>query len=235
MDWTGVFAEQAALFRTAVGTADPGAPVPTCPGWTFAHLAVHAGRFLGVVTRYLTTASRLELPPERPVHPADPLAFLDEQLAAAATALAECPANRPVWTFSPAAPDLAWVWQRRAAHELNLRRWDAQAALRTLTPTETEQAVDGIDELLGTLLAARLRLDSPPDTAGTAVVRCTDTPRAWFVRLTPGTAPNVRPATADAPDAELAGRAENVLYQLWGRMRLTGTGSSDVLAALRMA
>ena len=234
MDWYGVFTEQAEQFRAAIGTAEPTAPVPSCPGWTFAHLAVHVGRFLGVVTRYLTTASPVELPPERPADQADPLAFLDERLFSASAALAEYPANSPVWTFSPAAPDLAWVWQRRAAHELNLRRWDAQAALRTLTPTEPAQALDAIDELLTTLLAARLRLDSPPETAGTAVVRCTDTPRAWFVRLAPGEVPDVRPATADSPDAELAGRAENVLYQLWGRMRLTGTGSSEVLAALRM-
>jgi mycothiol maleylpyruvate isomerase-like protein len=235
VDSYGVFAEQAELFRAAVGTADPAARVPSCPGWTFGHLAVHVGRFLSVVTRYLTTASPVELPPERPADPTDPLEFLDERLAAADTALAECPANRPMWTFSPAAPDLAWVWQRRAAHELNLRRWDAQAALRTLTPTDQAQAVDAIDEVLTTLLAARLRQDSPPTTAGTAVVRCTDTPRAWFVRLAPGEVPDVRPATADAPDAELANRAENVLYQLWGRMRLTGTGSSSVLRALRMA
>lgn len=232
--WHTVFTEQAALFRDAVAAAEPTADVPSCPGWTFANLTVHAGRFLGTVTRYLTTGSPVELPPERAPMPDDPVAFLDEQLAEATEALAATPANRPVWTFSPAAPDLAWVWQRRAAHELNLRRWDAQAALRTLVPTDKEQAVDAIDELLTTLLAARLRLDSPPTTAGTAVVRCTDEPRAWFVRLAPGAAPDVRPATGQHADAELSGRAENLLYQLWGRMRFTGKGERTVQRALRM-
>ncbi|HEY0449018.1 maleylpyruvate isomerase N-terminal domain-containing protein [Actinophytocola sp.] len=234
--WIEVFSAQAARFRDAVGRADLDADVPSCPGWTFTELTVHVGRFLAQVSRYLTSGSMVQLRPGPAQPPADPIAFLDEQLAAAAEVLATTPGNRPVWTFSPAAPDLAWVWQRRAAHELNLRRWDAQAALRTLAPTDREQAADAIDELLGTLLAARLLLDSPPTTAGSATVSCTDGPERWFVRLVPGEAPQVRAAARDEPaDAHLNGRTTNLLYQLWNRMQLTGTGDQSVLRALRMS
>ncbi len=128
------------------------------------------------------------------------------------------------------------MWHRRVAHELNLRRWDAQAALRTLTPTDREQAADAIDELLGTLLAARLRSDSPPTTQGTAVVSCTDGSQSWHVRLGAGVVPEVRLAARDEQaDARLSNRTANVLYQLWSRMQLTGSGDSDVLRALRMS
>lgn len=234
--WVEVFTEQAAMFREAVGRAEPDADVPSCPGWTFSRLTVHVGQFLGTVTRYLTSGSTVELRPRSEPDVTDPVAFLDGELAAAAEVLAAVPANSPVWTFSPAAPDLAWVWQRRAAHELNLRRWDAQAALRTLVPTDPEQATDAIDELLGTLLAARLRLDSPPDVTGTAVVSTTDTGRAWFVSLTPGEAPEVKSVNGtEQADARVANRAENVLYQLWNRMRLTGDGDERVLRAVRMS
>lgn len=233
--WLDVFADQSSAFRAAVGAADPTAPVPSCPGWTFADLTVHVGRFLAQVTRYLTSGSvvRLRPGPGEPV--TDPLGFLDTELAAATRVLAATPGNRPVWTFSPAAPDLAWVWHRRAAHELNLRRWDAQAALRTLVPTDRDQAADAVDELLGTLLAAKQVQDSPPRWAGTAVVSTTDGPPGWFVRLSPGQVPEVRLAAGDEPaDAHLTGRTENVLYQLWNRMQLTGTGDQSVLRALRM-
>lgn len=234
--WIEVYAEQAAMFREAVGRADLGADVPSCPGWTFTELTVHVGRFLAQVTRYLTSGSVVQLRPRPADPPADPLAFLDEELAAAAEVLAATPGNRPVWTFSPAAPDLAWVWHRRAAHELNLRRWDAQAALRTLVPTDREQAADAIDELLGTLLAARLLLDSPPTTAGSAIVSCADGPQRWFVRLVPAEVPEVRLAARDErADAQLDGRTANLLYQLWNRMQLTGTGKAGVLRALRMS
>ena len=234
--WLDVFTEQAAMFRDAVGDADPRARVPSCPGWTFTELTVHVARFLDQVSRYLTTGSPVQLRPPAGPAPVDPLAELDRRLAEAREVLAATSGNRPVWTFSPAAPDLAWVWHRRAAHELNLRRWDAQAALRTLVPTDREQAADGIDELLGTLVAARLRTDSPPDAAGSVVVSCTDGPQRWFVRLVPGEVPLVRQAARDEEaDAHLDGRTENVLYQLWSRMRLTGTGDDGVLRALRMS
>jgi len=233
--WLEVFTEQAAMFREAVGGADPRARVPSCPGWTFTELTVHVGRFLDQVSRYLTTGSPVQLRPAAAAPPADPIAELDKRLAEAGEVLAATPANRPVWTFSPAAPDLAWVWQRRAAHELNLRRWDAQAARRTLVPTDREQAADAIDELLGTLIAARLLTDSPPDAAGTAVVSCTDGPQRWFVQLVRGEVPLVRQAARDEEaDAQLDARTENVLYQLWSRMRLTGSGDAGVLRALRM-
>ena len=234
--WLEVFAEQAEMFREAVGRADPGAAVPSCPGWTFTDLTVHVGRFLAQVNRYLTSGSVVQLRPRPAEPPADPLAYLDEELAAAREVLPATPANRPVWTFSPAAPDLAWVWQRRAAHELNLRRWDAQAALRTLEPTDRDQAADAIDELLGTLLAARQLTDSPPAVTGSAVVSCTDGPQRWFVRLTLGEAPSVRLAARDeTADAHLNGRTTNLLYQLWRRMQLTGSGDESVLRALRMS
>ncbi|MCT2585955.1 maleylpyruvate isomerase N-terminal domain-containing protein [Actinophytocola gossypii] len=234
--WTEVFGEQAASFRAAVAQADLAAPVPSCPGWTFTELTVHVARFLAQVTRYLSSGSTVQLRPVAPAPVLDPLGHLDDELAQATVALGAAPGNRPVWTFSPAAPDLARVWHRRAAHELNLRRWDAQAALRTLDPTDPDQATDAIDELLGTLLAARQLLDAPPSNTGTAVVSTTDRPHAWFVRLLPGQAPEVRAANPDEPaDAYLTGKAANLLYQLWGRMQLTGSGDERVLRALRMS
>jgi hypothetical protein len=233
--WLEVFTEQSAGFRSAVHQADPRAPVPSCPGWTFNDLTVHVARFLAQVRRYLGTGSSVQLRPPAPTPVDDPLALLDEELAGAAEALAATPGNRPVWTFSPAAPDLAWVWHRRAAHELNLRRWDAQAAVRALTPTDRDQAADAVDEILGTLLAARVAVGGP-SRAGTAVVSATDGPHRWFVRLTPGEVPEVRPAgQGEAADAQLTGRTANLVYQLWSRMRLTGTGEAAVLRALRMS
>lgn len=231
-----MFAEQAGLFRTAVATADLKADVPSCPGWTFTDLALHVARFLHTVTRYLTSGSIVELRPLPVRRDVDPLVYLDEQLAAATQVLRNTSGNRPVWTFSPAAPDLAWVWHRRVAHELNLRRWDAQAAVRTLTPTDREQAADAIDELLSTLLAARLRADSPPTVTGTAVVACTDGPQAWHVRLANGVVPEVRAAARnEQADASLSNRTANVLYQLRSRMQLTGSGDQAVLRAIRMS
>ncbi|MFI9385886.1 maleylpyruvate isomerase N-terminal domain-containing protein [Kutzneria sp. NPDC052558] len=230
--WVTVFTEQSRMFRDAVGGAEPTAPVPSCPGWTFTQLVLHVGRFLESATAYLASGSTVQLPPLAPPPPVEPLAYLDEQLAAAAELLPAVPANRPVWTFSPAAPDLAWVWLRRIAHELTLRRWDAQAALVALVPTDREQAVDGVDEALGTILAARATGDVPSHTAGTALVSCGDGPETWLVRFTPGEVPAVDRHAGPA-DARLTANASSLFYQLWGRLELKGEGDPAVLGALR--
>lgn len=233
-----MFTEQARMFRAAVGEADPAAPVPSCPGWTFTELVLHVARFLETSLEYLRSGSpvRLKLPPA-PVGVV-PLEYLDAQLAAAAEVLPEVPGNRTAWTFSPAAPDLAWVWHRRLAHELDLRRWDAQAALRRLVAVDAgdaDFAVDGVDEVLGTLLAAKYATDVPPAVKGTALVRLTDVPETWLVRLTPGEVPEVRPAwPGEEADVTVEGEAQLVHYGLWGRLPLRADGDDQVLRAIRL-
>ncbi|QFZ23706.1 maleylpyruvate isomerase N-terminal domain-containing protein [Saccharothrix syringae] len=233
--WTEVFTEQAAMFRAAVGKADPAAPVPSCPGWSFTELTLHVGRFLETSLEYLRTGSttRLRLPP--PPTGAAPLDYLDTQLARAAEVLPAVPGNRAAWTFSPAAPDLAWVWHRRIAHELDLRRWDAQAALRELVVGDADFAVDGIDEALTTLLAAKYATDVPPTAEGTALVQLTDVPEAWVVAFTPGQVPEVRAAwPGEETDLRVTGEAQLVHYGLWGRLPLKHTGDEKVWYALKL-
>lgn len=233
--WTEVFTEQAAMFRAAVGEADPSAPVPSCPGWTFTELTLHVGRFLETSLEYLRTGSTVQL--RLPPAPAGvvPLDYLDAQLAKAAEILPAVPGNRAAWTFSPAAPDLAWVWHRRIAHELDLRRWDAQAALRELVVGDADFAVDGIDEALTTLLAAKYATDVPPDAKGTALVQLTDVPEAWVVTFTPGQVPEVRAAwPGEETDLQVTGEAQLVHYGLWGRLPVKRTGEERVWFALKL-
>jgi len=233
--WTEVFLDQSTMFREAVAEADPAANVPSCPGWNFAELAVHVARFLETSLEYLRTGSTVQLKPPPPPVGASPIEYLDAQLADAAEVLPLVPGNRPTWTFSPAAPDLAWVWHRRIAHELDLRRWDAQAALRQLVTGDADFAADGIDEALGTLLAAKYTTDVPLQVTGTVVVRCTDVPESWHVRLTPGEVPEVRAAApGEVADVEVDGEAQLIHYGLWGRLPLKSVGDEVVLRAVRM-
>jgi Mycothiol maleylpyruvate isomerase N-terminal domain len=235
VEWRRVFHEQATRFQDAVRTADPGTPVPSEPGWSLRDLVLHTALFAEQVTTYLSTGSRRQLRPGPVPETAAPLELLDSALANCREALANTPSHRPVWTFSPTAPDLAWVWHRRAAQELNLRRWDAEAALRILGPTDEDTALDGVDEVLGTLLAAKYGLEPTQTRSGTALVGCAG--RAWHVTLTPGLVPEVvgLPAglrSVAPPDATLDGSAPSVLYQLRNRALLTGTGDQDLLRAL---
>lgn len=231
-DWTRLFTEQAELLRAAATNADLATPVPSEPGWTLRDLIVHTALFAQQVTRYLATGTRIQLRPTPPPDIEDPLGILDASVATCADTLANTPSHRAVWTFSPTAPDLAWVWHRRAAHELNLRRWDAQSALRILGPTDENVALDGIDEILGTLLGAKYGQENTLAHSGTVLV--TGRPRTWLVTLTPGQVPHIsdeQPNGTDV-DAELTGPATNVLYQLRNRTLLTGTGNQSLLRDL---
>lgn len=229
--WTEVFSRQAALIRAAISETDPRSPVPTTAGWTFRDLALHVGRFAEQVTKYLTSGSILMLPPP-PLPEGDPIEYLDLQLAALEQALRTTAANRPVWTMSPAAPDLAWVWHRRAAHELNLRRWEAQAALRKLEPTDRDLAVDGIDETLTSLLGAKYGTEIPVEVTGTLLVSANDGPEAWHITFTPAEIPATQPASRDdESDARLESTASNLHYHLRNRTALDGTGNSALLRA----
>lgn len=230
--WTRVFREQAALVRDALSEADLHQPVPTTPGWTFRDLTVHVGRFAEQVTKYLTTGSIVMLPPP-PIPDGEPIDYLDEQLSALADVLGAIPPNRPVWTLSPAAPSLAWVWHRRAAHELNMRRWEAQAALRILEPTDRDLAVDGIDETLTTLLAAKYGTEIPVEVSGSVLAATSDGPEAWRVTFTPGEVPSVQAATSsDSSDGRLESTAANLHYHLRNRTSLDGVGDPTLLRAI---
>ncbi|MCO1579717.1 maleylpyruvate isomerase N-terminal domain-containing protein [Crossiella sp. SN42] len=230
--WLAVATEQAAAFRLAAAAADPELPVPSCPGWRFRELVLHTARFLQVVGGQLRTGGiERARPVPGPDPVGDPLAWFDRELADCLRLLAACPANRPLWTFSPAAPSLAWFWHRRVAHELNLRRWDAQAALRTLVPTDRALAVDGIDEVLGTLLASRYTAAASPAATGAVLVTCADGPERWLVWLQPGEAPEVVRDPADLPAARASttGRATALHLGLWGRTELPGAEGDPTL------
>jgi hypothetical protein len=234
--WTAVFIEQAEMFRKAVADADPAAEVPTRPGWTVQDLVVHLARFLETSTAYLRTGSRNPMRPPSPRGGLSPLEYLDLQVAEAGEVLAAVPGNRPVWTFSPAAPDLARVWHRRIAHETVLRRFDAQTVVRQVVATDPDLCVDGIDEVLTTIVAAKLDGDSPSEVSGTAVVRPTDVPESWLISLAVDEVPQTRAAApGEEGDAQVTGDAELVYFWLWNRMNLKEmAGDRRVLDVLQV-
>ncbi|SHE53492.1 MDMPI C-terminal domain-containing protein [Streptoalloteichus hindustanus] len=235
--WLSAFDEQSRMFRDVVREVDPETMVPSCPPWTFGQLTMHVGRFLQTVSAHVRSGSQEPMRPDPLTTVPDPVGFLDEQVADVREVLGSTPGNRPVWTFSPAAPRLAWFWHRRVAHEMALRRWDAHSASRSSAPLSRDLALDGVDEALGTLLAAKQAVDSPLAVSGTALVVCDDGDETWRVRFVPGEVPEVRqvkPGATVATDARASGRASHLYLALWGRVPLNGEGDPAILAALRL-
>jgi uncharacterized protein (TIGR03083 family) len=210
-----------ALLHAAVASADPGSPVPTCPGWTVSDLAGH------VAEVYLHKAECIRLrafpdpwPPERPAVP--PTAELETAWARLLEQFA---------THEPTDPAATWhdpdqtvgFWIRRMAQETAVHRIDAQlAAGVTVDPIPDDLAEDGVDELL-TLFVAYASEHWPGGFAGVLAgadrrpVRVTAGSGSWLVTIEEDAA-RVVPTSADAPAAaQVTGDAGAMARWLWGR------------------
>lgn len=195
--------------RLAAGVRrDPGAPLRSCPDWTGADLLAHVCGFVRYVRGLLhdpASADR-ELPA---VGAADADATWDDDLARLVDALRTTPPGAPApnWAVSP---DTAAFWQRRAAHELAVHRWDAETARDAEpSPIDADVAADGVDEFFDVFVATGLAAGMVPRTAATLAVELTDR----------GTR-----RTHDLPEAgpvtTIRGTAEDVLLAVWGRRPL---------------
>ena len=216
MDHAAALLDQAAQLADLTASADPDAPVPTCPGWTVAQLLRHTGRG----HRWAATIVRTgEFVNPRDVPGGKPEGDVGEWLRGSAQvvidAVAEVGADVPVWTFLGPRP--AGWWIPRRLHEATVHRADAAIALGIGYELDPALAVDGIDEWLG--LLAHRRADEGPaglDPGVTLHLHATDTDGEWLIR---GGDPVITWERGHAKgDAAVRGRAVDLFL---GAMRRT--------------
>lgn len=207
-----VRAESVALL--AACTADPTAPVPTCPGWTRADLLTHVGGVHSWVRAQLLAGptervrfSAIEMPPsgdELPGWYEANAAQMIEGLAAM-----DLGATWQTW----AGPQPGTFFPRRMAQETAVHRRDADPA-----PLDAALAIDGVDELLD-LFAPRLPAERFAGASGTIHLHATDGNDGageWLVHLTPE---GVRTERGHAKgDVALRGTAGDLLLWTWNRV-----------------
>ena len=158
MDAATALVEQNALLGETLRTADPAAPVPTCPDWTLRQLLTHVGRgdrWAAMIVRERAEApvSIRTVPDGKP--PEDPdgaVSWLTHSARMLLDAVAATGAEVPVWTFTGPRP--AGWWVRRRLYEAVVHRADAAVALDVPFAVDAGLAADGVSEWLD-LLAAR--------------------------------------------------------------------------------
>jgi uncharacterized protein (TIGR03083 family) len=200
------------------------AAVPTCPGWTVRDLVIHVGG----IHRWAATIVREARPkpfdpfPDLEANPPSDEVLIDwfrQGHAELVQALKTAPDDLDCFTVFRGAPAKPF-WARRQAHETGMHRVDAEAALGTITPFETDQAVDGIEELLfGFMARPEQKLHSgEPRTIG---FYATDAGKCWLVHLSADDPTVSRESVADADCSVSAGASE--LFQLvWNRRSAAG-------------
>jgi uncharacterized protein (TIGR03083 family) len=228
---------QGELMAAAVDASDPGAPVPTCPGWAVRDLVRHMGGVHRWATGYVAGA-RTEMrgagldeivgagPDD--VELAD---WLRQGCTALTAALTAAPSDLECWTFLPAPSPLA-MWARRQAHETAIHRVDAErAGARAVKPFAPPFAADGVDELLACFVPRRsstLRAEVPTRLA----VRCGDADAAWTLHLDGDGVTTTAGADDHDVACTVAGTAGDLYLGLWNRAgpdRLAIEGDASVL------
>ena len=200
----------AADFAAVLESGDLDAPVPRCTPWRLTDLAHH----LGGVHRWARTAvvsgpSSEKDPTDAPTERAALVDWFREGADELVATLRATDPDTPCWTFAP--PHTAAFWLRRQRHETAMHAGDAAASQGAVRPPYgVEQALDGIDEVVGTFFPRQVRLGRIPPLDHALAVQPDEGGR--WVLAGDGTTP-----PADAP-ATVSGPAEALLLLLWHRV-----------------
>jgi uncharacterized protein (TIGR03083 family) len=191
------------------------AAVPSCPGWTVGDLVFHTGAVHREKT--LIVGRGLENPPEweSPEDPDDEhlVDWFDEGLEELARVLETSDPGQPAWNWSSRQPQIAAFWPRRMAHETSVHRWDAEAAVGTPNPIDSDLAADGVDEFLFVHMPEE---ESRPPLDGTVHLHRTDGPGEWFVHFD-ASGVNVTKEHKKG-DVAVRGPASDLVLLLWRRI-----------------
>jgi uncharacterized protein (TIGR03083 family) len=239
------FAQDYALLRSAVASADLEAPVPSCPGWTVTDLTSHVAE----VYLHKATVMREDKWPD-PWPPAEhagvrPLALLDDGYQELTAEFAARSPDEPSLTWYAPEQTVAF-WIRRMAQETVVHRMDAQLAAGVpVTAAPDDLAADGVDEVLKRFLAygsvewpdeyAGLKGGHLATADGTDTVVVTAGQTSWTVRPTPASV-TVTDGRGDGARAEVTASPDAMLRWLWGRAGddvVTATGDQEWAAYLR--
>lgn len=214
-------------FVAATEAAGPGAPVPTCPGWTVADLTWHLAEVLhfwaGIVGEQRDTWEGY-VEPERPAADGALTAFYRDRLEHTLTVLAAADPAQPNWTW--ASDHTAGFVIRRMAQETAVHLADAQLAAGQPAAIDAALASDGIDEFLEHFLNA-----TNGAVGGSVHLHCTDVAGEWTVREEEGGFAVTREHAKG--DCALRGAASDILLALWRRAPLSAcdvVGDSAVAA-----
>ncbi len=169
---------------TAAGRTDPGAPVPSCPGWSLSELVRHVGSVHAWVAG-IVEGGLAERPPftEAPSVTGAALAdWADQQREHLLAVLGSADPDRPVWAFGGTEP--ARFWWRRQVHETSVHAWDGTAAIGEPWEIPGDVAADGLDEFLGWFLPRKWAREAPAWGPGRTVhFHRTDGDGEWMLTI----------------------------------------------------
>jgi uncharacterized protein (TIGR03083 family) len=215
-------------FIKAIASSDSRLAVRPCGDWRLDDLAWHVGEvwnfWASIVADQIDNLGDIRsiARPDRPQGQAL-IEFVYEAHVRLCNTLHDAATDTPVWTWTGANRDVAWV-QRRMAQETAVHLWDASTTIGTPSSIPTALAADGIDEFL-MWFAAKDRREGEMKVGGTVHLHCTDTGTGpdqtdvngeWFIAAMKEPAATFTREHRKG-DAAIRGAAHNILLWLWRR------------------
>jgi uncharacterized protein (TIGR03083 family) len=203
-----VIAAESARFADLAATTPDDTPIVSCPEWTSRDLVAH----LEEVQRFWAGNVRAARPDEptetegQPPGPAGRAAWMRASTEALLDALRQADDVTPCWTWWD-APRTAGAVARHQVQEAAVHRWDAEAAVGTPGPLDSEVAHDGVGEFVEIMIGHDL-----DDLDGVVRLQTSDTGGEWSL----GT-----PNTGGSPDATITGTASDLVLLLYRRVPLS--------------
>jgi len=226
--------------RGVAAAADPGATVPSCPGWTVGDLVRHVGEVYLHKVECMRLGTGPQPWPPAGIEQEEPVALLERAYSALIAELAAREAESPAFTWY--GPDqTVGFWIRRMAQETVIHRVDAELAAGVpIAEIPDDLALDGVDELLVAFLEYGSR-NWPEEFAEVLreadgrAVRIETGGSAWLVRPAPD-AVEVRVSDVGRAEAVVRGDPAPMLLWLWNRAgddAVSRSGDADTVAYLR--
>ncbi len=230
MDTRASLVEETAAFGDLIRTADPAAPVPTCPDWTIRQLFRHVGRGNRWAAQIVADRRDEALDPRevRDGKPPDDIDAAIDWLNAGVRLILDSVdavgADTDVWTFIGPRPAQWWI--RRRLHEATVHRADAAIAVGAEYRLTPELAADGIDEWLERIAVEVSAESSPLDAGQTLHLHATDggldAAGEWTIT---GTGDGIAWSHEHGKgDAALRGSAKDLLLAVVRRQTAAGGG-----------
>jgi uncharacterized protein (TIGR03083 family) len=212
-----------------VAPIDPGAAVPTCPGWTVGDVTRHVGEVYMHKTMAMREGAEPAQWPPQGIAEAEPIGLLERAYAGLLDEFAARKPEDPAGTWYK--PDqTVGFWIRRMAQETVIHRIDAElGAGQPVAPIPSDLAVDGIDELLKIFVAYSVATwgnyftDILAGSPGRTYRVETDG-AVWRLRSGPGTFRVEDGAGEGTPAVTVSGPPAAMLRWVWNR---EGAGESS--------
>ena len=211
---------------------DLGAPVPSCPGWSFNDLVLHQASFQLWITGLVADRTTEGRAPTDAVPPpgVGVVEWCESVGIAFVAALRACDPATPIWGVT--RHQTAGSWARRQASETSVHRWDAQNTHGS--GQCIDHADDYLDEMFVELLPGLVGRFGAIAPNGSIEMRSVDQQLSWTADWTVD-GPIFGP-TSSAADATLTGTTSDLLLAVWNRSAdVTITGDLGVLGQWRRA